>query len=176
MVEEIVKSPPSSFTRSRNASQSHARTGSSTLKAVHDGLWKFPAKILDLGDGVIRKLLKRNLHTWAGGVAMCVRQPFLQRTEPREYPNLRHAWSFYRKRAGMQEICVDGHGSPLGEAVDEPVRGCFKARFIKQGGMQKVRHGANAGDGMIDSASAFPPAWERLAFFPQKHHVHVDRS
>lgn len=47
-----------------NASQSHARTGSSTLKAVHGGLWKSPAKILDFDDGVIRKLLKRNFHTW----------------------------------------------------------------------------------------------------------------
>ena len=64
---------------------------------------------------------------------MCVRQPFLQRTEPREFPNLRHAWGIYGKRAGMQEICVDGRGNPLGEAVDDPVSGRLKARFIKQG-------------------------------------------
>lgn len=65
-----------------------------------------------------------------------------QRPEPREFHNLRHAWGFYGKRVGMQEICFDGHGSPLGEAVDQHAVSSIRTMSIS------FRVSSSRGDGL----------------------------
>ena len=55
----------------------------------------------------------------------------------------------------VRKVDLDVNPAALAQALDKPARRRVKASFVEKRWMQKIRHGAGAGNGMIDELACF---------------------